>query len=82
MARSYRDGAELRVELVDRSVHPLVPEGTVIALGIGFPAVNEPVPLMLIPGNEYRIREVTGYSDSGDPLWLIERRAGGRGEAE
>lgn len=84
MPRSYRDGAELIVELVDRKIHPLVAEGTVIVQGTGHPAVSGPVPMMLAPGNEYRIREVTGFvidngDTDGDPLWIIERRSVGKG---
>lgn len=79
MARSYRDRAELRTHLVDKSVHPLVSDGTVILDGIGFPAVDEPVPIMLTPGYEYRVREFqpeTPDTDDADPdgRWLIERR--------
>lgn len=75
MARPYKDLAELRVTPVDRGVHPLVAEGTVILEGIGFPAVDEPVPIMLTPGNEYRIRRVDSPETRDSPVWLIERRA-------
>lgn len=82
MPRSYRDAAELRGELVDRKIHPLVPEGTALMLGIGFPAVDDPVPLMLAPGNEYRIRQIMTTSDSdgdgaggGEKMWIVERRS-------
>lgn len=77
MARSYRDRAELRTTPVDRGVHPLVTEGSVILEGIGFPAVEEAVPIMLTPGYEYRIREfvpAAGDEERTPGAWLIERR--------
>lgn len=72
MPRSYRDQAELRTEPVDSTVHPLVTPGSVILLGIGFPAVEEPVPIMLTPGYEYRLRQI---QNDGEPVWALERRA-------
>ena len=77
-SRAYRDRAELRTTPVDPNVHPLVTRGSVILDGIGFPAVDDPVPIMLTPGFEYRIREFRPNAASPDPdhegAWLIERR--------
>ena len=70
---------------IDRGVHPLVAEGTVILDGLGHPAVPTPVPIMLSPGSEYRIREVEVPLDEADDettprtVWVMERRSAGRG---
>lgn len=40
--------------------------------GIGFPAVAEPVPIMLVPGYEYRIRMV---HTEGEDVWTLARRS-------
>jgi hypothetical protein len=78
MARPYRDAAELSTTPVDRSVHPLVTEGSVILEGIAFPAVEGPVPIMLVPGYEYRVRQHYFDEDGHDgPSWVMERRAVG-----
>lgn len=82
MARSYRDGVELRVELIDREAHPLVRPGTVIVLGTGHPAVDGPVPMMLSPGHEYRIRELIDHGDGSESLWIMEIRSTGSGKSE
>jgi hypothetical protein len=86
MARPYRDLAECRVTPIDRGVHPLVAEGTVILDGVGHPAVPDPVPIMLSPGSEYRIRQVELPTDVHDDeveprlVWVMERRNTGRGD--
>lgn len=84
VARPYKDLAECRVTPIDRGIHPLVAEGTVILDGIGHPAVPDPVPIMLSPGSEYRIRLVELMPDVDDDethprsVWVMERRAVGR----
>jgi len=73
MPRPYRDAVELLVTELDRSEHPLVVEGTVILRGTAHPAVDGPVPVMLSPGHEYRVRQVT---TDGETYWVMERRSG------
>jgi hypothetical protein len=81
MARPYRDAAELATTPVDRAIHPLVTEGAAILLGISFPAVDGPVPIMLVPGYEYRLRHVPapGHEREEDReaywTWVLERRS-------
>lgn len=74
MPRPYTDAAELRTELVDRGAFPLVTEASVIILGIGYPAVAEPVPIMCTPGHEYRIRMVEPPNGRSQGRWVLERR--------
>lgn len=80
MPRAYRDALELATEEVDGRVPGQV-EGTVIVHGVVSPGHPEPVPVVLIPGFEYRARRVwadgQGTNDApsdGSWTWLIERR--------
>jgi hypothetical protein len=77
MARPYRDAAELSTTPVNRAEHPLVTEGSAILLGIAFPAVEGPVPIMLVPGYEYRVRQHDFGDERDGTGWVMERRAVG-----
>jgi hypothetical protein len=78
MPRPYRDAAELVTDPVDRDLYVMVPEGSIVVRGIAFPGVEEPVPLVLMPGYDYRLRTVSDERRS-DPIWIIERRRAATG---
>lgn len=64
MPRPYRDAVELLTVEIDPGEHPLTVPGTVTVTGTAHPAVNGPVPILLSPGHEYRIRQITSDGDT------------------
>jgi hypothetical protein len=54
---------------------PLIPADAKIAVGAVAPAAADPIPIVLLPGFEYRIREWR-HPDTHDVHWVLERRKG------
>ncbi len=72
MARPYGD----RVEIVTAPIpaqSPFIPIDAKIVVGAVAPASPDPIPLVLLPGFEYRLREWRN-PDTHEVHWLIERR--------
>lgn len=72
MARPYRDATEVATEPLNRDEWFLTPEGSVLVRGVYFPGMREPLPIVLAPGYEYRIRQ---SEHDEERFWVIERRA-------
>lgn len=76
MARPYRDAAELITEPVSEGALRFVPKDAVRVLGIVYPGATEPLPIVLMPGFEYRMRR---FEDPERiPGWTLERRRVGQ----
>jgi hypothetical protein len=59
---------------------PFIPSDTRIVVGAVAPASPDPIPIVLLPGFEYRLREWR-HPATHENHWLLERRkAGQRGE--
>ena len=54
---------------------PFIPVDAKIVVGAVAPASPDPIPLVLLPGFEYRLREWR-HPDTHEVHWLIERRKG------
>lgn len=52
---------------------PFIPADTRIVVGAVAPASPEPIPIVLLPGFEYRIREWR-HPTTGEIHWRLERR--------
>ena len=52
---------------------PFIPLDAKIAVGAVAPASPDPIPIVLLPGFEYRLREWR-HPESHDVHWMIERR--------
>ena len=52
---------------------PFVPIEATVVVGAVAPASPDPIPLVLLPGFEYRLREWR-HPDTHETHWLIERR--------
>ena len=52
---------------------PLIPVDAKIVVGVVAPAAPEPIPVVLLPGFEYRMREWR-HPESHELHWLLERR--------
>ena len=76
MARPYGDPVEVLTGPVP-SQSPFISGDTKVVLGAVAPASAEPIPIVLAPGFEYRMREWRN-PDTHDVHWLIERRKSGR----
>jgi hypothetical protein len=72
MPRPYAD----RVELVTAPIpaqSPFIPTDAKIVTGAVAPASPAPIPIVLLPGFEYRMREWR-HPDTHEIHWLLERR--------
>jgi hypothetical protein len=72
MARPYRDPVEILTEPIPAQ-SPFIPVDAKIVVGAVAPASPEPIPLVLLPGFEYRLREWRDPS-THEMHWLLERR--------
>ena len=52
---------------------PFIPADAKIVVGAVAPASPDPIPLVLLPGFEYRLREWR-HPDTHEIHWLMERR--------
>jgi len=72
MARPYGDPVEIVTAPIPAQ-SPFIPAEAKIVVGVVAPASPEPIPLVLLPGFEYRMREWR-QPDTHEVHWLCERR--------
>ncbi len=72
MARPYGDPIEIVTAPIPAQ-SPFIPVDAKIVVGAVAPASPEPIPMVLLPGFEYRMREWR-HPDAHEIHWLIERR--------
>ncbi|NUR05970.1 MAG: hypothetical protein HOQ45_03045 [Nocardioidaceae bacterium] len=81
MARPYTDPVEIITEPIPAQ-SPFIPADSKIVVGAVAPASPEPIPIVLLPGFEYRLREWR-HPTTHEVHWLLERRrSAGSGESE
>ena len=56
-----------------RAQPPFIPTDAKIVVGVVAPASPDPIPLVLLPGFEYRMREWR-HPETHEVHWLVERR--------
>ena len=61
------------VTATDPAQSPFIPVDAKIVVGAVAPALPEPIPIVLLPGFEYRMREWR-HPDTHEVHWLLERR--------
>ena len=72
MARPYTDPVEIITGPIPAQ-SPFIPTDAKIVVGAVAPASPDPIPIVLLPGFEYRLREWRDPS-THEVHWLIERR--------
>jgi len=72
MPRPYTDPVEIITAPVP-ATSPFIPADAKIVVGAIGPAVPEPIPIVLLPGFEYRMREWRN-PDTHEIHWRLERR--------
>jgi len=81
MARPYGDPVEVVTEPIPAQ-SPFIPVDAKIVVGVVAPASGEPIPVVLLPGFEYRMSEWR-HPSTHEIHWRLERRKSAhRGEAE
>ena len=72
MARPYRDPVEILTAPVPAQ-SPFIPLDAKIVVGLVAPASPEPIPIVLLPGFEYRMLEWR-HPNTHEVHWRLERR--------
>jgi hypothetical protein len=72
MPRPYGDPVEIKTEPIPAQ-SPFIPVDAKIVVGAVSAASPDPIPIVLLPGFEYRMREWRNPS-SGEIHWQLERR--------
>ena len=72
MPRPYADPVEIVTAPIPAQ-SPSIPADAKIVVGVVAPAAPEPIPVVLLPGFEYRMREWR-HPESHELHWLLERR--------
>ena len=72
MPRPYTDPVEVATESLDPQ-SPFIPAESKMVVGAVAPASPDPIPIVLTPGFEYRLREWRNPSTHAIH-WLLERR--------
>lgn len=72
MARPYTDPVEIVTAPIPAS-SPFIPVDARIVAGAVAPASPDPLPIVLLPDFEYRLREWR-HPQTRDVHWLLERR--------
>ena len=72
MARPYGEPVEIVTEPIPAQ-SPFIPADTRIVVGAVAPASPGPIPIVLLPGFEYRLREWRN-PETHEVHWLLERR--------
>src|SRR3954454_456509 len=81
MPRPYADPVEIVTGPIPAQ-SPFIPADAKIVVGAVAPASPEPIPIVLLPGFEYRMREWR-HPDTHEIHWQLERRKSAQpGEAE
>jgi hypothetical protein len=76
MARPYQDPVEIITEPIPAQ-SPFIPLDAKIVVGAVAPASPDPIPIVLLPGFEYRLREWR-HPETHEAHWLLERRRSAR----
>jgi hypothetical protein len=76
MARPYGDPVEIVTGPVPAQ-SPFIPLDAKIVVGAVAPASPDPIPIVLLPGFEYRMLEWR-HPESHEVHWRLERRKSGR----
>jgi hypothetical protein len=76
MARPYGDPVEI-VTAPTPAQSPFIPTDAKIVVGAVAPTSNDPIPIVLLPGFEYRLREWR-HPTTDEVHWLLERRKSAR----
>ena len=76
MARPYTDPVEIITEPIPAQ-SPFIPIDAKIVVGAVAPASPDPIPIVLLPGFEYRLREWR-HPSTHESHWLLERRRSGQ----
>jgi hypothetical protein len=81
MARPYAEQVEIVTAPIPAQ-SPFIPSDAKIVVGAVAPAAPEPIPIVLLPGFEYRLREWRN-PETHEVHWVLERRRTARsGEVE
>jgi hypothetical protein len=72
MARPYGDPVEIVTAPIPAQ-SPFIPTDSKIVVGAVAPASPDPIPIVLLPGFEYRLREWR-HPSTHEIHWLLERR--------
>ena len=72
MARPYGDPVEIVTGPIPAQ-SPFIPLEAKIVVGVVGAASPDPIPMVLLPGFEYRLREWR-HPQTHDVHWLLERR--------
>ena len=72
MARPYGEPVEIVTAPIPAQ-SPFIPMDSKIVVGAVAPASPDPIPIVLLPGFEYRLREWR-HPDTHEVHWLLERR--------
>ena len=78
MARPYTDPVEIITAPIPAQ-SPFIPTDAKIVVGAVAPASPDPIPIVLLPGFEYRMREWRDPS-THEVHWLLERRRAARND--
>lgn len=81
MPRPYGDPVEIVTEPIPAQ-SPFIPPDAKIVVGAVAPASPDPIPIVLLPGYEYRMREWR-HPSTHEIHWQLERRKSAQpGEAD
>jgi len=72
MARPYADPVEIVTAPIPAQ-SPFIPVDAKIVMGVIAPASPDPIPMVLLPGFEFRLREWR-HPETHEVHWLLERR--------
>ena len=72
MPRPYADPVEIKTQPIPAH-SPFIPTDAKIVVGEVGPASPDPIPIVLLPGFEYRMREWR-HPTTGEIHWRLERR--------
>jgi hypothetical protein len=72
MARPYADPVEIITAPIPAQ-SPFIPADAKIVVGAVAPASPDPIPIVLLPGFEYRVREWR-HPNTHEVHWRLERR--------
>jgi hypothetical protein len=76
MPRPYAEPVEIVTAPIPAQ-SPFIPAEAKIVVGAVAPASPDPIPIVLLPGFEYRMREWR-HPTTGDVHWRLERRKSAR----
>jgi len=76
MPRPYGEPVEIITGPVPAQ-SPFIPAGAKIVVGAVAPASPDPIPIVLLPGYDYRMREWRN-PETHEVHWLLERRKAGQ----